>query len=94
MRIQLIVILLVAVLLILMTVQNPNPVSLQFLSWRTRGIPQIVVILVSLLAGVILATVLGLAKQSKLKQTIRRMQEEIEERKQPSGLDQDRELEE
>ena len=79
MRIQLIVMLLIAVVLVLMTVQNPNPVSLQFLSWQTRGIPQIVVILVSLLAGAILSTVLGMAKQSKLKERIRRLEEEIDQ---------------
>jgi hypothetical protein len=31
---QLIIILLVALVLVLMTVQNPNPVSVQFLSWE------------------------------------------------------------
>ena len=79
MRIQLIVMLLVAVVLILMTIQNPNPVALQFLSWETRAIPQIVIILVSVLAGVILSTVMGLVKQSKLKETIRRLEEEIDQ---------------
>ncbi len=78
MRMQLIVMLLVAVVLILMTIQNPNPVSLQFLSWETRSIPQIVIILVSVLAGVILSTVMGLVKQSKLKEIIRRLEEEID----------------
>ncbi len=86
MRIQLIVMLLVAVVLVLMTIQNPNPVSLQFLSWETRGTPQIVVILVSLLAGGILATVMGMAKQSRLKETIRHLEEELEDRDQ-GGMD-------
>ena len=94
MRIQLIVMLLVAVVLILMTIQNPNPVSLQFLSWQTRGIPQIVVILVSLLAGIILSTVLGLIKQSKLKEAIRRLQEEIDDLNQHGTVSPDDEIEE
>ena len=79
MRTQLIVIMLVAVVLILMTVQNPNPVSLQFLSWQTHAIPQIVVILVSLMGGMVLSTILGLSKQAKLKETIRRLEEDMEE---------------
>ena len=79
MRTQLIVIMLVAVVLILMTIQNPNPVSLQFLSWETRGIPQIVVILVSVMAGMVLSTVLGLTRQVKLKERIRRLEQDIED---------------
>ncbi len=80
---QLIIILLVALVLVLMTVQNPNPVSVQFLSWEAQQVPVIIIILISLLAGVIISTVLGLIKQSKLKDKIRRLQREIEELKYP-----------
>lgn len=90
MRIQLIVMLLVALVLILVTVQNPNPVSLQFLNWQSRGTPQIVIILVSLLVGAVLSTVLGLAKQSKLKEEIRRLEGEMEQlTKSRTDLDRD-----
>ncbi len=78
---QLIIILLVALVLVLMTVQNPNPVSVQFLSWEAKQVPVIIVILISLLAGIIISSVLGLIKQSKLKDKIRRLQREIEELK-------------
>jgi len=75
--------LLVALVLILMTVQNPNPVSLQFLSWQAQQVPLIIVILISLLVGIIISSVLGLIKQSKLKEKIRHLQREIEELKYP-----------
>ncbi len=84
MRFQLIVILLVAMVLILVTVQNPNPVTLQFLSWDAEGIPLIVVILISLMAGIIMSSILSLLKQAKLKDKIRSLQREIEELKSPS----------
>ncbi len=92
---QLIIILLVALVLILMTVQNPNPVSVQFLSWEAQQVPVIIIILISLLAGVIISSVLGLIKQSKLKDRIRRLQREIEELKYPPVVspDEDEELE-
>ncbi|MFC1675466.1 lipopolysaccharide assembly LapA domain-containing protein [Planctomycetota bacterium] len=84
MQFQLIVILLVAMVLILVTVQNPNPVTLQFLSWDAEGIPLIVVILISLMAGIIMSSILSLLKQAKLKDKIRSLQREIEELKSPS----------
>jgi len=92
---QLIIILLVALVLILMTVQNPNPVSVQFLSWEAQQVPLIIIILISLLVGVIISTVLGLIKQSKLKDKIRRLLREIEELKYPPVVspDEDEELE-
>ncbi len=92
---QLIIILLVALVLVLMTVQNPNPVSVQFLSWEAKQVPVIIIILISLLAGVIISSVLGLIKQSKLKDKIRRLQREIEELKYPPVVspDEDEELE-
>ncbi len=92
---QLIIILLVALVLILMTVQNPNPVSVQFLSWEAQQVPLIIVILISLLVGIIISSVLGLIKQSKLKDKIRRLQREIEELKYPPVVspNEDEELE-
>ncbi len=92
---QLIIILLVALVLVLMTVQNPNPVSVQFLSWEAQQVPLIIIILISLLVGIIISSVLGLIKQSKLKDKIRRLQREIEELKYPPVVspDEDEELE-
>jgi uncharacterized integral membrane protein len=92
---QLIIILLVALVLVLMTVQNPNPVSVQFLSWEAQQVPVIIIILISLLAGVIISSILGLIKQSKLKDKIRRLQREIEDLKYPPVVqtDEDEEFE-
>lgn len=84
MQFQLIVILLVALVLILVTVQNPNPVTLQFLSWDAEGVPLIVIILLSLMAGIIMSSISSLVKQVKLKDKIRSLQREIEELKYPS----------
>lgn len=84
MQFQLIVILLVALVLILLTVQNPNPVTLQFLSWGTESVPLIVIILISLMAGIIMSSILSLLKQAKLKGKIRNLQREIDELKYPS----------
>ena len=93
---QLIIILLVALVLVVMTVQNPNPVSVQFLSWEAQQVPVIIIILISLLAGVIISAVLGLIKQSKLKDKIRRLEREIEDLKYPPvvSLDENEEPEE
>ena len=93
---QLIIILLVALVLVLMTVQNPNPVSVQFLSWEAQQVPVIIIILISLLAGVIISSVLSLIKQSKLKDKIRRLEREIEAFKYPPVVspEEDEELEE
>ena len=83
MQFQLIVILLVALVLILLTVQNHNPVTLQFLSWDAESVPLIVVILISLMAGIIMSSILSLLKQAKLKDKIRSLQRDLEDLKSP-----------
>ena len=90
---QLVIILLVASVLILLTVQNPNPVPLQFLSWETQQVPLIVIILISLLVGIVISSVLSLIKQSKLRDKVRRLEREIEDLKHPPVVSQDEELE-
>ncbi len=92
MRFQLIVMLLVALLLILVTVQNPNPVSLQFLSWEAPQVPQIIVILISLMAGVIVSSVLSLKTQWKLKERVRRLTDELEDLKNPPSASEEDEV--
>lgn len=92
MQFQLIVILLVALVLILLTVQNPNPVTLQFLSWNAESVPLIVVILISLMAGIIMSSILSLLKQAKLKDKIRSLQRDIEDLKSPPLIS-DKEIE-
>lgn len=80
---QLIIILLVALALILMTIQNPNPVSVRFLSWQAQQVPVIIVILISALMGVFISSFLGLKKHSKYKNKIRRLEQEIEDLQTP-----------
>ncbi|TKJ33662.1 MAG: hypothetical protein CEE38_19950 [Planctomycetes bacterium B3_Pla] len=86
---HLIVTLLVALALVVLTVQNPNPVAVQFLSWEAQQVPVIVIVLISLSSGVIIASFLGLIKQSKLKSKIRLQQRMIEDLKQPPPVSPD-----
>ncbi len=93
MQLQLILILVVSLILILLTVQNPNPVRLQFLSWEADQVPLIVVMLTSLLGGLIISSVLGIFKQSKLKEQISQLQREIEDLKYAEPVSDEEELE-
>lgn len=81
MPVQLIVVLLVAISLILLTIQNPNPVQFQFMSWEAQQIPLIVVILISLAVGMIISSLWGFVKQFRLKEIVRRLQKELDETK-------------
>ena len=84
MQVQLIVTMLIALVLIVLTIQNPNPVPLQFMSWSSnQGIPLIVLMLVSALVGVIASAVLGLKKQLQQRDKIRDLQREVDELRQP-----------
>lgn len=78
MQFKLIIILLVALVLILVTVQNPNPVAVQFVGWTATGVPLIVIILVSFMAGIIVSSILGLVKQAKLRDKLHALRQELD----------------
>ena len=83
MRLQLITILVMAMLLVVFTFQNPHPVQMHFVGWGTKEFPVIGVILIAALAGVIISLLLGLKGSNKLKQEMRKLQRELDDFKTP-----------
>jgi uncharacterized integral membrane protein len=56
------------------TVQNPDPVTIAFLNWRTTPLPLSLLLLLSAFVGVVCAAVSGFAQQFQLKRKIRRLE--------------------
>jgi len=92
MQFKLVTILLVALVLILVTVQNPNPVAIQFVSWTATGVPLIVIILVSFMAGIIISSILGMVKQAQLRDKIRALRQELDEQNYPSLTQEEKDI--
>ncbi len=65
---------LVGAMALVFTVQNPDPVTLTFLNWRTTPLPQSLLLLLSAFVGVVCAAVSGFAQQFQLKRKIRRLE--------------------
>jgi len=59
------------------TVQNPDPVSVNFLSWRSVGMPLALLLLLAVFLGIVVASVSAFAKQIELKLKIRRLEQQI-----------------
>ncbi len=59
-RVLLVIVIVLALLLALFGVQNPQTVNIRFLSFTSGYVPVYVVILISTLAGIVLSTILGL----------------------------------
>ncbi|MBF0544492.1 MAG: LapA family protein [Candidatus Riflebacteria bacterium] len=81
MRTQLVIFLLICLVLILLALQNPNPVKICCFKWETEPIPLITVILVSLLAGVFLTVLFTFRQSGSLKKVIFDKENEIEKLK-------------
>ena len=58
-------------------VQNPTSVAVSFLVWQSGGMPLSLVILLSALAGIVLASVAGLAQQIRLRLRIRQLESRL-----------------
>lgn len=83
MQMQLLFILIMALLLMVFTFQNPYPVQMRFMGWQSGQIPLIMVILISVIAGVVGSLLLGLKQAKELKRTIRQLRVELDELKTP-----------
>jgi len=57
--------------------QNREPVEIWFLTWSVRGMPLALVILLSLLLGVVFASLSGLVKILKLKYRVRQLETQV-----------------
>lgn len=57
--------------------QNREPVEIWFLVWAVKGMPLALVILLSLLLGVVFASLSGLVKIMKLKFRIRQLENQV-----------------
>lgn len=79
MQLQLFFLLVMALLLVVFTFQNPNPVQMRFMGWQSSQMPVVIVVLVSILVGAIVSIVLGFKQQSELKKEIRRLKSELDD---------------
>jgi uncharacterized integral membrane protein len=57
--------------------QNRDPVEIWFLTWSVTGMPLALVILLSLLLGVVIASLSGVVKVLKLRYRIRQLEAQV-----------------
>jgi uncharacterized integral membrane protein len=57
--------------------QNRDPVEIWFLAWGVKGMPLALVILLSLLIGVVFASLSGLVKVLKMRYRIRQLETQV-----------------
>jgi uncharacterized integral membrane protein len=58
-------------------VQNPDPVAVTFLGWRTVSLPLSLLLLLSAFVGVVFASVSGFAREIELKLKVRRLEKRM-----------------
>lgn len=76
-RVLLVVVIMLALLLALFGVQNPQTVDIRFLNIRSGYVPVYVVILLSTLAGIVLSAILGLRSRIGATLKIRKLERQV-----------------
>jgi len=64
---------------VVFTIQNPQPVAVTFLQWRTVELPLSLVMLLSAFVGLLFASISGFAQQIQLQRRIRRLEDRLAE---------------
>lgn len=57
--------------------QNVDPVVIRFLGWRIEGAPLAMVIMLSVLAGIVLTSLVGVVQQWRLRAKIRQLEHRL-----------------
>lgn len=70
--------LILSILIIIFTLQNPILIDLKFLTWEIQGIPLVIVLFCGLVFGFLLASILQLPRILKLKRELKRVVSELE----------------
>lgn len=65
-------------------VQNPEPVTVNFLNARMVNLPLSMLLLLSVFVGVLFASVSGFAREIELKHTVRKLEKRIAELSAPA----------
>ena len=66
------------------TLQNMDPVVIRFVTWRVEGTPLGFVILLSLMGGLVFASVIGLIRHWKLRSRIRQLEAKLQALERPT----------
>lgn len=65
-------------------IQNPDPVAVSFLNWRTVSLPLSLLLMLSVFVGIVFASVSGFAREIELKLKIRRLEKRVVELSTPA----------
>jgi uncharacterized integral membrane protein len=63
--------------------QNMDPVVIRFIGWRVEGMPLALVILLSVLGGLVIASCVGLLRRWKLRSRIRQLEAQLAAQQRP-----------
>ncbi len=77
MSVGIIFILILALLLVIFTIQNAVPIDLTLFLWEFKEVPLVLALIISLIIGIIAAMIVYLPKIWKLKSTIKQQQKQI-----------------
>jgi len=58
-------------------VQNPDPVAVTFLGWRTVNLPLSLLLMLSVFVGLVFASVSGFAREIQLKLKVRQLEKQV-----------------
>lgn len=89
-----IILLLLALLLVIFTLQNSMPIDIKFLLWQFSEVPFVLTLLICVLIGFIAAVIVNYPKIWRLKSTVKSLQKELnnlkaeldEEENHPEGV--------
>ncbi|MFH1288309.1 MAG: lipopolysaccharide assembly protein LapA domain-containing protein, partial [bacterium] len=65
-------------LFVVLGIQNPKPIAMDFFSWHSPEVPLIFIIIISMIVGMVIVSLIGIFRQFRLSREIKRLEDLID----------------
>lgn len=78
MELKVIFLFILVLFFVVLGIQNPKPITMDFFGWHSPEVPLVFIIIISMIIGMVIVSLIGVMRQFKMSREIKRLEDLIE----------------
>lgn len=78
MELKVIFLFILVLFFVVLGIQNPNPITLDFFGWPSPGLPIVFIIIIAMIIGMMIVGLISVMRQFKMSRELKRLEDIIE----------------
>lgn len=78
MELKIIFLFILVLFFVVLGIQNPKPITMDFVGWHSPEVPLVFIIIISIIVGMVIASLIGFFRQFRLSREIKRLEDLID----------------